>query len=90
MAFRKQADIDSKIRAEFPQWPEDPPLRRVFEGVCEVLFPTEGAEARVPVPLRIAHAMEVVARKRQSVFEQWGQRDRGASASASIAPTNGV
>jgi hypothetical protein len=76
MAFRKQADIDTKIRAEFSQWPEDPPLRRVFEGVCEALFPSEGAEARVPTAIRMKHALEVVARTRQSVFEQWGMRDR--------------
>jgi hypothetical protein len=78
MAFRKQADIDTKIRAEFSQWPEDPPLRRVFEGVCEALFPSEGAEARVPTAIRMKHALEVVARTRQSVFEQWGMRDRAA------------
>jgi hypothetical protein len=76
MTFRKQADIETKIRAEFPQWPEDPPLRRVFEGVCEALFPSEGAEARVSAPIRMKHALEVVARTRQSVFEQWGMRDR--------------
>jgi len=76
MAFRKQADIDTKIRAEFPQWPEDPPLRRVFEGVCEALFPSEGADARVPTAIRMKHALEVVRRTRQSVFEQWGMRDR--------------
>ena len=74
MAFRKQADIDTKIRAEFAQWPEDPPLRRVFEGVCEVLFPAEGADARVPAAVRMKHALEVIARTRQSVFEQWGTR----------------
>ena len=74
MAFRKQADIDTKIRAEFPQWPEDPPLRRVFEGACEALFPSEGVEANVPKATRLRHALEVVARTRQSVFEQWGSR----------------
>ncbi len=73
MAFRKQADIDTKIRAEFAQWPEDPPLRRVFEGVCEALFPSEGSEANVPTPLRIKHAIDVIRRERQSVFEQWGK-----------------
>ena len=57
MAFRKQADIDTKIRAEFAQWPEDPPLRRVFEGVCEALFPSEGADANVPTALRMKHAV---------------------------------
>ena len=76
MAFRKQADIETKIRTEFPQWPEDPPLRRVFEGVCEALFPSEGADAHVPTAIRMKHALEVVRRTRQSVFEQWGMRDR--------------
>jgi hypothetical protein len=79
MAFRKQADIDQKIRTEFPQWPEDPPLRRVFEGACEALFPSEGPRAKVSVPLRMKHALEVVGRTRQSVFEQWGMREKPAS-----------
>ena len=74
IAFRRQADIDEKIRAEFPQWPADPPLRRVFEGICEVLFPTEGLDAHVPTATRIRHALEVVARARPSVFEQWGSK----------------
>lgn len=74
MAFRKQADIDTKIRAEYPQWPEDPPLRRVFEGACEALFPSEGVDAKVPHAIRAKHALEVIARTRQSVFEQWGNR----------------
>ncbi|HEX4445834.1 MAG TPA: ferritin-like domain-containing protein [Polyangiaceae bacterium] len=86
MAFRKQADIDTKIRAEFPQWPADPPLRRVFEGVCEVLFPSEGAAANVPVPLRMKHALEVIQRSRESVFEQWGTREKDLSPSFSIMP----
>jgi hypothetical protein len=76
MAFRKQADIDTKIRAEFPQWPEDPPLRRVFEGVCEALFPSEGVDAHISTPLRIKHALDVMRRERQSVFEQWGMKER--------------
>jgi hypothetical protein len=74
IAFRRQADIDEKIRAEFPQWPADPPLRRVFEGVCEVLFPNEGLDAHVPAGVRIRHALEVVARSRPSVFAQWGSK----------------
>jgi hypothetical protein len=88
MAFRKQADIDNKIRAEFSQWPEDPPLRRVFEGVCEVLFPSEGADANVPTGLRIKHALEVIGRTRESVFEQWGHREKDKPAeSLSIMPS---
>jgi hypothetical protein len=74
VAFRKQAEIDAAIKAEFPLWPEDPPVRRVFEALCEVLFPSEGAAAKVPVPVRIVHAFDVVRRARPSVIEQWGQR----------------
>ena len=74
IAFRKQADIDAAIKKEFPLWPDDPPVRRLFEGACEVLFPTEGAAARVPVATRMKHALEVIARARPSVVEQWGSR----------------
>jgi hypothetical protein len=76
IAFRKQEEIDSKIRAEFPQW--DPAIRRAFESFCELLFPSEGVDARVPVGTRIKHALEVAARMRPSVYEQWGtRRERG-------------
>lgn len=74
IAFRKQAEIDGMIRAEFPHWPKDPPMRRAFEAVCEALFPTEGADARVPMGTRLKHAVEVAARMRPSVYEQWGMR----------------
>lgn len=74
IAFRKQADIDTLIKAEFPLWPEDPPVRRVFEGLCEAFFPSEGGDVHVPLAKRIAHAAQVVARKRPSVVEQWGTR----------------
>jgi hypothetical protein len=74
IAFRKQADIDAKIRAEFAHWPEDSPLRRVFEGSCEILFPSEGSDARVPLWVRAKHAFEVAGRLRPSVFEHWGVR----------------
>jgi hypothetical protein len=74
LAFRKQADIDAKIRAEFPSWPEDPPVGRLFDAVSEVLFPSEGADANVPLPTRLKHGLEVAARARTSVVEQWGKR----------------
>ncbi|HTQ42362.1 MAG TPA: ferritin-like domain-containing protein [Polyangiaceae bacterium] len=74
IAFRKQADIDAMIKAEFPLWPEDPPVRRVFEGLCEAFFPSEGAGVHVPLAKRLAHAAQVVARMRTSVVEQWGTR----------------
>jgi hypothetical protein len=74
IAFRKQGEIDEAIQKEFPLWPKDPPVRRVFEGVCEVLFPTEGADARVPVGRRVAHALQVVSRARPGVVAEWGAR----------------
>jgi hypothetical protein len=82
IAFRKQADIDDKIRTEFPHWPADPPLRRVFEGWCEALFPSEGASARVPMRVRMKHALEVAARIRPSVYEQWGTAEERSRSDA--------
>jgi hypothetical protein len=75
-AFRKQADIDERIQAEFPNWPKDPPVKRAFEAVCELLFPTEGVDANVPMATRMKHAIEIARRIRPSVYEQWGQLDR--------------
>jgi hypothetical protein len=74
IAFRKQADIDAKIKAEFPLWPTDPPLRRAFEAFCEALFPSEGVDTALPMRLRVKHAFEVAARLRPSVYQQWGAR----------------
>jgi hypothetical protein len=79
IAFRKQSDIDERIQAEFPNWPKDPPIRRAFEAVCEIMFPSEGLDASVPVPTRIKHALEVARRMRPSVYEQWGMREKTRS-----------
>ena len=75
-AFCKQSDIDERIQAEFPKWPKDPPVRRAFEAVCELLFPAEGADANVPLTIRMAHALEIARRLRPSVYEQWGQAEK--------------
>jgi hypothetical protein len=90
IAFRRQADIDEKIRAEFPQWPKDPPALRVFEGVCEAMFPSEGVDARVPIGTRLKHAFEVVARIRPSVYEQWGLRTDGERADRQVKRSAGL
>jgi hypothetical protein len=74
IAFRKQADIDALIKAEFPLWPEDPPVRRIFEALCEAFFPSEGTGVHVSLSKRVAHAAQVLARMRPSVVEQWGSR----------------
>ena len=74
IAFRKQSEIDEAIQKEFPLWPKDPPVRRVFEGVCEVLFPSEGPGVAVPMATRVQHAWQVVARARPSVVTEWGGR----------------
>ena len=69
IGFRKQMETQKAIREAFPAWPEDPPVNRLFHGLCELLFPSEGSEARVPTRTRIAHAMAVVARTREGVLE---------------------
>jgi hypothetical protein len=74
IAFRKQSEIDAAIKAEWPLWPEDPPVRRVFEGLCEALFPSEGPGVSLGLATRVQHALQVVARARPGVVEQWGTR----------------
>jgi hypothetical protein len=74
VAFHKHADVNARIRAEFPEWPEDEPVMRFAEGMCELLFPSEGKDARVPLRTRIAHAVSVARRQRPSVLEAWGRR----------------
>jgi hypothetical protein len=69
IGFRKQMDIHESMRADFPAWPEDPPVNRLFHGLCELLFPSEGAGAHVPARTRVAHALSVVARTREGVLE---------------------
>ena len=81
-AFRKQTDIDERIQAEFPNWPKDPPVRRAFEAVCELMFPSEGLEADVPFATRVKHAIEIARRLRPSVYEQWGTKDRAKNGRA--------
>jgi hypothetical protein len=82
IAFHKQTEIDTAIKAEFPLWPDDPPVRRMFDGLCEVLFPSEGHGASVGVVARVRHAVEVVARARPGVVEQWASRERKPAAHA--------
>ena len=74
IGFRKQMEVGALIRAEFPLWPDDGPVNRIFEAVCEALFPSEGHDARVPIPMRVAHSFEVLRRLRPSVQEQWSKR----------------
>jgi hypothetical protein len=67
IGFRKQTEIHEAIRAEFPSWPEDPPVTRIFHGLCDALFPVEGND--VPLHRRIASGAMVVARAREGVLE---------------------
>lgn len=85
IGFRKQMEIHEAMRQDFPAWPEDPPVNRLFHGLCEALFPSEGEGAHVPLHRRLAHAAMVTARAREGVFEAAGRtrnemRKRSASA----------
>ncbi len=76
LAFRKQSDINEKIRAEFSSWPEDPPVARLFDAMSEILFPSEGADANVPLVTRLRHGLQVAARMRAGVVEAWSNDAR--------------
>ena len=69
IGFRKQMEIHKAMSEDFPGWPDDPPVNRLFHGLCEVLFPSEGHGAKVPAHTRIMHALAVVARTREGVLE---------------------
>jgi hypothetical protein len=69
IGFRKQMEMQKTMREEFPAWPEDPPVNRLFHGLCELLFPSEGEGAKVPAHRRMAHALAVVRRTREGVLE---------------------
>jgi hypothetical protein len=69
IGFRKQMDIQQAMRNDFPGWPEDPPVNKLFHGLCELLFPSEGQAAKVPVRKRVANALGVVRRTREGVLE---------------------
>jgi hypothetical protein len=69
IGFRKQNDIDTMLREEFPMWPLDPPERRIFAGLCELLFPAAGPHASIPKVERLRAAIDVARRKRPGVLE---------------------
>src|SRR5205085_3914570 len=69
IGFRKQMEIHKAMREDFPAWPEDPPVNRLFHGLCELLFPSEGQDAKVSFATRFRHAMQVAARAREGVLE---------------------
>ena len=79
IGLKKHVELEKMIRAEFPLWPNDPVVPRLFEGLCELFFPTEGADAKVPIALRVVHALDVVRRARPSVRESYeGTRSKAA------------
>ncbi|HSO32586.1 MAG TPA: ferritin-like domain-containing protein [Labilithrix sp.] len=69
IGFRKQMEIHATMSEDFPGWPEDPPVNRLFHGLCEVLFPSEGHGVRVAPHQRVLHGLAVVARAREGVLE---------------------
>jgi hypothetical protein len=71
IGFRKHDDLQKTIRAEYPKWPDDPIVPRIFDGLCEAFFPSEGPSAKVPVPTRVAHAIGVIRRVRPSMSDVW-------------------
>lgn len=73
VGFRKHEEIHKAIRTEFPQWPQDPPVDRLFDGLCELMF-SGTPEKPLPARERITRAFEVVRRRRVGVIEGWEQR----------------
>jgi hypothetical protein len=81
IGFRKHLDLLASMREEFPLFPEDSATTRIFHGMCEALFPSEGASANVPPFTRMKNAFEVVRNTRESVIELSERRRRGTGPS---------
>jgi hypothetical protein len=69
IGFRKHMEIHESMREDFPGWPEDPPVNKLFHGLCELLFPSSGQGVDVPSSTRVANAVAVVRRTREGVLE---------------------
>jgi hypothetical protein len=69
IGFRKHMELHKSMREDFPAWPEDPPVNKLFHGLCELLFPSTGQGVKVPHATRVANAMAVVRRTREGVLE---------------------
>jgi len=83
IGFRKHNDIDTMFREEFPSWPLDPPEKRAFAGLCELLFPTGRTGKRE----RLRAAIDVMRRRRPGVLEVEAAKrgSRVASLSSALA-----
>jgi hypothetical protein len=79
IGFRKHDDLQKMIRAEYPAWPDDPIVPRIFDGLCEAFFPSEGEGTYVPIATRVVHALAVVRRIRPSLADAWDEKQRRAA-----------
>ena len=79
IGFRKHDELQRMIRAEYPAWPDDPIVPRIFDGLCEAFFPSEGDGVDVPLAMRVAHAVAVIRRTRPSVADLWEEKQRRAA-----------
>lgn len=79
IGFRKHDDLQKMIRAEYPLWPDDPIVPRIFDGLCEAFFPSEGEGVHVPIATRVAHAVAVARRVRPSLGDVWEEKHRTAA-----------
>jgi hypothetical protein len=76
IGFKKHEDLQKMIRDEFPLWPDDPFVPRVFDALCEAFFPSEGSDAAVPIATRVAHAVAVFRHTRPSLADLWHDKPR--------------
>ena len=89
IGFRKQMEMQKTMTEDFPGWPEDPPVDRLFHGLCELLFPSEGHGVRVAAHTRVLNALGVVARTRAGVLEI-AERARADARAAVVARAGGA
>jgi hypothetical protein len=73
IGFRKHQDVNESIREHFPDWPVDPPVKRIFSGLVELMFPKDDGKT-ISYAARIAQAIQVMRRARTSVLDEWATK----------------
>jgi hypothetical protein len=90
IGFRKQMEIHKAMREDFPAWPEDPPVNRLFHGLCDLLFATSGTNVEIPLAKRMVNALKVVARTREGILEIADREQPRRSEPSPVTTTNEV
>ncbi len=79
IGLRKQLEVQDAIKKQFPRWPNDSVVDRLFHGLIELLFPSAPKGAPFPLAARVAGAASALSRARGEVLATTERRRAVAS-----------